>query len=1340
MDESSYTPVFPKDFIAPIGMMEMNFTDQFHNDASLACVVQRPTGLVNLNVTQGVRGEHVTTLTASVATSLVCSIDYEQIRHLWSILATYSDSPMILERGLLLTTPPDMIYKYKQARPSSDEIFTEIETEIKANPAWLMQNTISLLLDRTTTTYSALHIKYLSNVELNIETNKVKRDQYSWTMIKRDNQTKTESAVLSGGMAELNCDTYGHPKPSIEWILPDGSKVRAPYSSEDRRIVIADNGKLTLRASDSSDTGVYRCIATNYLDADVLPFRVTVLSPDVEEEEANGVQLSRSVGDCLFLDCEATGSPKASVEWILPDLTVMDKSYANKKLFLNGTLGIYGLTERDRGFYRCLAANHLGVDLLVSLITISNNGTKTVTFTDLEGSGDDSQENTEVSNSLQSEDLSKVSQESRTVTSDRPYPRPRSSSRRIPTNRRGGSRRNGWMRRTFDKASRKVDPEKIADIIKRSQANKLGKPADPSEQSEADKRLSVDDETGSGNEVTEGGIYIPSQDVITESPEKNYGRVVTTYDQNSTATIAEVVTGVPTIFMTPVRNTNPETWDLYPYTDATPLQASVTLRNYEIQQDETTPFIGYTVSSSDSKLYSPDMNTIKPLQPVTLKFTVTESADEMELQFSGDVPETATKVTQGTDVTPVMDGSTQRMNPVVQSSTDHESQTTFTAVTTTEREQDEITFHTTQRIKSPRLPPGSTIISHQQIHIIPPNKKRPGRRRNFPSRRRIIRPNKITDIQSLLDKFKKPSAKHEGNATVPYTVQLTTDCTLCGGVSTAKSKIAEEQKVVSPSSSTDVPTSSQRKTEKHITPTVSTPFVTSPMMHTKTKSVKVEASRKPNASHEQIVPANTPKQRPTQNPIKVSTTITATTTVKSSKVIRGKIPWDKLFGSKESQREILNRFRKPAKPSTTTQSTTSARTMTTTPPSRIATTLPTAESMVAPMTALPPVAKGNQDISETSSDDLSGSSSFTETQTSYEVITSFTTSSPSNSYHKTAVLLRPGTTPTYGSKVSTTTESQITKTLPVPPTSRSTSKDDTLESSSSGSDPGETGGVVGRSWRNRKPGFHRRRFRGRRPVKKTTTHAPTTKFTTLETTSLAPMTESRVHRPLYTPAGVTERSSASKPSSHKDSKKERENTAKTTSGPTAASSTTTTNTPKPQTTAQSQIRSNERARGGRYQTQRPMIKRIRPKVSDNKHKDLEQPSPTASFAKDKGGSKERMNTGKTITFDTVTVLTAEESYKSPSDPYNSDTFNGLSNSFDQTTGHDITSSNTTGFESTTKGMTFKPRIVGGNAASFTVDSNSDAFLPCEATGTPEPAITWKRFSSSTGTCMLYFII
>ncbi|XP_008577945.1 PREDICTED: immunoglobulin superfamily member 10 [Galeopterus variegatus] len=51
------------------------------------------------------------------------------------------------------------------------------------------------------------------------------------------------------------------------------------------------------------------------------------------------------------------------------------------------------------------------------------------------------------------------------------------------------------------------------------------------------------------------------------------------------------------------------------------------------------------------------------------------------------------------------------------------------------------------------------------------------------------------------------------------------------------------------------------------------------------------------------------------------------------------------------------------------------------------------------------------------------------------------------------------------------------------------------------------------------------------------------------------------------------------------------------------------------------------------------------------------------------------------------------------------------------------------FDSLSRNIFEKPRIVGGKAASFTVSANSEAFLPCEAVGNPLPTIHWTRVSS-----------
>lgn len=619
----------------------------------------------------------------------------------------------------------------------------------------------------------------------------------------------------------MSCQIQGEPKPLLEWILPDGSKVRAPYTSEDRRIIITAEGKLTLRGADASDTGLYRCIATNYLDADILIFRVTVLSPDVEEVDVNGVQLSRPLGENLFFDCGSSGSPEASVQWILPDHSILDKSHGNRMLYKNGTLMIESLTARDRGFYRCLVANHLGVDLLVSQVTMT--GERTVF--DNEGSGLEMEDKVDpnltdtrtvtLSEIPSSSPFDRTSQESRTITSDRPYPRLRSRGKgglggRLGQRRRGPvSNRRMWSSRVFDKAHRKVDPEKFAEFMKKAQdGSRIKTEREKVKYVESHTVFSGDGEIGSGEGHNEDHLIVLPSIVKPSTDNPQEGRIFGQENRQSETTIQTSqgsIIATPGLYQTVgiettvsnhidlsrvTENTNTLTTESYMQSDSTPIKSTFTHNPTERSESQSDAVTAYDTISHNTGISSFDETTqlydlertTKPSSnrnPVTLQVTVTDTSQETQLLFSGEQPaepETSTgaalSFTTDPNVTPMRDGPSPEELVI---HTDPESQTTFMAVTTTERQQDEITFHTTQTIKSPRLPAGSTIISRQQIHIIPHrNGRRGGRRRTFQGRRRIIKPNRITDIQSFINKFKQPSVKMEGNATVPYRIKLTT--------------------------------------------------------------------------------------------------------------------------------------------------------------------------------------------------------------------------------------------------------------------------------------------------------------------------------------------------------------------------------------------------------------------------------------------------------------------------------------------------------------------------------------------------------------------------------------
>ncbi|XP_061918038.1 immunoglobulin superfamily member 10-like [Entelurus aequoreus] len=752
-DAEYFTPVSPRDFLAPLGSIQINLTDQFHSDASLLCTVQRPSHFDNISLTLE-EDNNITMLTTSITTYLVCNIDDEHIQYLWQVLAAYSETPMRLERGVMLAKRPEMVYRYSQ-KMVEDEPHSNIDAEIKALPAWLMQGEINLQLDRASTTFSTLHIKYQSVVNLRMENTTPKKDSYSWTMIKKDNQTKTDHTVITGGVVQLNCEVRGEPKPLLEWILPDGIKVRAPYVSEDSRILITAEAKLTLRGADVSDTGLYRCIATNYLDADILVFRVTVLSPDVEEADVNGVQISQKLGEDLIFDCNTTGSPKASIQWIFPDHSVLDKSHGTRKMYENGTLLIEGLTPRDQGFYRCLVSNNLGVDILVFQVT-TRESSNVVTGFDDDGSGIEmeSQMDTTLTESRITA-TDRATEKSVGITLNRPHSRKKIRGKGGSGGRKGHRRisvsnRRTFGNRVFDKATRTVDPAEFVHFMKIAQDEERDKTRTGRKLIKESKiDFLDDDEIGSGDVHNDNLILL-----TTVLPNSNNRQVFGTGNRQPDMTTKN--------YKKDKLATDSVTIQMSGFTHSPDKSKTVTSLHYPVS-DNTGIF------SRDGTIENDSFEI--PSKPQTH----IDYSQETQLQFSGEHPadpETSSEIplsfTIDPNVTPMRDGG-DPMEYFVHS--DPKSQSTITAVTATKRQENQITFHTTQTIRSP--PSGSTIISQQHIHIIPKRKhKGGGRRRIFHGHRRILKPNRITDIQSIINKLIQSSGQ---NTAVPYTPDLSTD-------------------------------------------------------------------------------------------------------------------------------------------------------------------------------------------------------------------------------------------------------------------------------------------------------------------------------------------------------------------------------------------------------------------------------------------------------------------------------------------------------------------------------------------------------------------------------------
>ncbi|NXI64510.1 IGS10 protein, partial [Anseranas semipalmata] len=792
-DDGDVSSVSPKDFIAPIGSMVLNMTDQAGSRGNLVCNIQKPREMSPLSFD---KDGNNTILKTSFSAFLVCDIAYEHIQQLWSILALYSNSPLKLERNALATNTPFITYQYKQIYSEKDELYTNIEAELRAEPSWLMQSKVALQLDRTATTLNTLYIQYFTDAQIILPSADKKIERNNWTIISRDNKTQTEHTVLVGGTVELDCQAIGEPAPAIEWILADGSKVRAPYISEDGRIIVVKTGTFTLRTADTFDTGLYHCIGTNYNDADILTFRITVVDPYVEHSSVNGAQLSTFVGSTLYLPCTAAAVPDAAITWVLPEHVILRHSVRNKHIFDNGTLRIQGVTERDVGYFRCVAANQYGVDLLIFQVLVRKDKTTSQKmhvavgeWEESDGSGNAMlasarrHKNSSVTLATLTSNQESAASASRNRVTQSAYKRNSYRKTSYRHYRDKISRRFRGQRRQFVSSARRVDPQRWAAFLEKTKRNstlieKQEVETKPPIQVHKFSKVPEDEEETSGDlpspeeefmiPVTESAaassLGKATESVITAGP-----RMTTSNSPARTTSllVAEAVAPLPSPSSQSVSSdsrrpqtypnptiTNSNSWER---PDLGQISANVIKQSTVTHGGSRTS----TLFSAQQRLVSPGESNNQHLKSVS----ATPMTDVTDISKPVTAENTVGKLHVFTE-------STEKIS----TKTDH--QISVATVSEPDPEFGHTYFHSTQKLVTAKLPLGSNIITHQQIQIIEDvtthasqAQQQHGRRRKISGRRKIVRPGHIPSMKEHRYHFGKQGSIR-GSTTIAPAVLL----------------------------------------------------------------------------------------------------------------------------------------------------------------------------------------------------------------------------------------------------------------------------------------------------------------------------------------------------------------------------------------------------------------------------------------------------------------------------------------------------------------------------------------------------------------------------------------
>lgn len=362
-----------KDFRDPFGNISLGLSDEHGNEVELECSIDQPREFNKIGWEE--IGQLQLASNISLSVDMECPVDREKYERLWRLIAYYSNVPAHLQRGVLLSKEPYPTYVYRQDSEKDALYYTGVKVNVMAQPAWLMQASADLQLNRLHSSAKTVNLILSTDLSEMVEVELARSQRRTWVMIESTNRTRKVLSTILGSTSQMNCSVRSSGQPVIQWMLPDGSKVEAPYSSPDNRVSVSSKGRLVIKAVRHTDVGIYYCLAKVHGDLAVLPFHLTVQesSSPPPGEDASIAPIEGFVGNPISLPCDTSGSPDPEINWILPsnDIVHFQANSSRTVVFSNGTLHIPQTQFSDNGHYKCIAINQHGVDTLATKITLT---------------------------------------------------------------------------------------------------------------------------------------------------------------------------------------------------------------------------------------------------------------------------------------------------------------------------------------------------------------------------------------------------------------------------------------------------------------------------------------------------------------------------------------------------------------------------------------------------------------------------------------------------------------------------------------------------------------------------------------------------------------------------------------------------------------------------------------------------------------------------------------------------------------------------------------------------------------------------------------------------------
>ncbi|XP_043751633.1 matrix-remodeling-associated protein 5 [Cervus elaphus] len=375
-DEAAQHPFSPDGFQFPTWNVSVNMSDEHGNTVHLVCDIKKPTDVSRLHLNQTDPQE--IEINATVALDFECPMTRQNYEKLWKLIAYYSEVPVKLHRDPALGKDPRLGYQYRQdADDDATLYYTGVRAHILAEPEWVTQPSIELQLNRRLSSAKAVVLSYSSRHALVVSAKDARLSRSrSWVMIEPGKAVQRARTVLEGSPCQLSCNVRASESPSISWVLPDGSVVKAPMEDRDGRFSVLTSGWLKIRSTQPSDAGLYQCVAQVRDETDRMLYRVLVQPPVIQPPDAFTVTVHKNPGEPVTLPCKALAVPEAQISWILPHKRMLNAmaNASHAYVLADGTLSIPKVQGRDSGYYRCVAVNQRGADHFTVGVQVSKRG------------------------------------------------------------------------------------------------------------------------------------------------------------------------------------------------------------------------------------------------------------------------------------------------------------------------------------------------------------------------------------------------------------------------------------------------------------------------------------------------------------------------------------------------------------------------------------------------------------------------------------------------------------------------------------------------------------------------------------------------------------------------------------------------------------------------------------------------------------------------------------------------------------------------------------------------------------------------------------------------------